>query len=96
MSAIRSVHVRISGRVQGVGFRAWTRAPRRRARPFRLGAKQCGRRRWRRCSAGPADAVDAMLDRLPRGAALRRVEARSSSSSEAEPAIGPFTIRSDR
>ncbi len=94
MAAIRSVHVRISGRVQGVGFRAWTE---RRAASLGLSG-------WVRNTAdaqvealfcGEAHAVDAMLAACRKGPRFAEVKA-VELLGEAEPAIGPFTIRSDR
>ena len=45
MPQTRTIKVRISGLVQGVGFRAWTRAAGERARPLGLGEEL----RQRRC-----------------------------------------------
>jgi len=94
MASVRSLHIRISGRVQGVGFRAWTE---RRAVALGLSG-------WVRNNAdaqvealfcGPADAVDAMLAACREGPRFAEVKA-VELLGEAEPAIGPFTIRSDR
>ena len=90
----RAVHVRISGRVQGVGFRAWTE---RRASALGLSG-------WVRNTrdgnveavfSGTPDAVEAMLAACregPRHAGVRSV----SVLGGAEPLTGPFTIRHDR
>ena len=92
--AERTVHVRITGRVQGVGFRAWTRA---RATALRLSG-------WvRNTAAGDVEAVfsgdegdvGAMLRECrqgPRGAAVIEVFVLA----EPEPAHGPFRILTNR
>jgi acylphosphatase len=94
MAAIRSVRVRISGLVQGVGFRAW--AERR--------AALLGISGWVRNTAegeveavfsGSSGAIDAMLAACREGPRFARVTA-VEILGEAEPAIGPFTIRGDR
>jgi len=76
MSETKSVHARISGRVQGVSFRAWTQTE----------ASVRGLRGWVRNEpdgtvaaviAGPAEAVDDMarsLERGPPAAVVRAVE----------------------
>ena len=74
---LTTVGVRVKGRVQGVGFRAWTRGE----------AERRGLAGYVRNEAdgsvsavitGPADAVSGMLERLwqgPPGAAVSAVEA---------------------
>jgi acylphosphatase len=93
MGEIRSVHVRISGRVQGVNFRAWTA---RQARQLNLSG-------WVRNIAsgdveavftGPADAVNAMLAACREGPRHARVD-KVETLGPAEPARGPFEIRGD-
>jgi len=76
MQPEKLVLLRISGRVQGVGYRAWAR---RQAEALRL-------RGWVRNEpdgsvaallSGPADVVDAMMERLrqgPRGSLVRSIE----------------------
>ena len=87
----RCVHVRIAGRVQGVGFRAWTERH----------ANQLGLSGWVRNLAsgdveavfcGPPDAVETMLAACRGGPRLARV-ARIDHLGETEPLSGPFTVR---
>jgi acylphosphatase len=84
--------VRIAGRVQGVGFRAWTRDQ----------AQSLGLAGWVRNEpdgsvsaliAGPADGVNEMIARLERGPAGARVDA--VRVSEAKPLDMPprFEVR---
>ena len=91
MPDIRAVRVRIGGRVQGVGFRAWTRGE----------ATRLGLSGWVRnlpdgdveaVFSGPDAAVEAMLALCregPRYAAVERIE----EIGPAEPMSGPFEIR---
>jgi acylphosphatase len=74
MAGTRAVHVRISGRVQGVGYRDWTERK----------ATALGLSGWVRNRAdgdveavfgGPAEAVDAMLAACREGPRLARVNA---------------------
>ncbi|WP_116086930.1 acylphosphatase [Tropicimonas sp. IMCC34011] len=71
--AARSVAVRVTGRVQGVSFRAWTKE---RAEVFGLDG-------WVRnetdgsvsaCLSGPPDTVDRMLKEMRRGPSLAQVD----------------------
>ncbi len=91
MAEPRSVHVRISGFVQGVGFRAWTE---RRATALGLSG-------WVRNSedgdveavfSGPAGAVEAMLAACREGPRHSRVE-RVEVLGPAEAPLGRFAIR---
>lgn len=73
----KAVRVRITGRVQGVFYRAWTEEQAR-----RLGLKGFVRNRRdgsvEALFAGPADAVEEMVAHCrsgPRGARVERVEA---------------------
>ena len=90
----RSILVRISGRVQGVGFRDWTQRK----------AADLGLSGWVRNLAsgevealfsGPRDAVDTMLAVVRRGPQLARVDDVTIVEA-AEPASGPFSVRYDR
>ena len=83
-AAEKIVHVLISGRVQGVGFRAWTveeaeaRGLRGWVRNLRSGSVEA-------LFAGPAYAVDAMLEasrRGPWGAHVTGVDARAGTAAE--------------
>ena len=93
MAAIRSLHVRISGRVQGVGFRAWTERQ----------AIALGLSGWVRNLAsgdveavlsGPQDRIEAMLAACRKGPRLAQVDA-VAVIGPAEPCSGPFQVRSD-
>lgn len=90
----RSVHVRIAGRVQGVGFRDWTQRQ----------ATALGLSGWVRNLAsgdvealfsGPAEAVAEMLALCRNGPRLARVDSVEISDAD-EPAGAAFTIRRDR
>ncbi len=95
---IRTVHVLISGRVQGVAYRAWTE---RRANALGLSG-------WVRnvdsgasggqveaVFSGPSAAVEAMLAACHEGPDYAWVE-RVEVLGRAEPVTGAFTIRTDR
>jgi acylphosphatase len=93
MAQHRSVVVRVSGRVQGVGFRDWTQHK----------ARGLGLSGWVRNLAsgevealfcGPPDVVEKMLAAVRRGPQLARVDDVKVDSGE--PASGPFTVRTDR
>ncbi|MEX6507665.1 acylphosphatase [Jiella sp. M17.18] len=87
----KSVHVEVSGRVQGVGYRAWCEAE----------AKRLGLSGWVRnrrsgtveaVFSGEADAVDAMLATAHEGPRAARVEA-VTVLGDAEPVEGRMTVR---
>jgi acylphosphatase len=94
MTEARAVHVRISGLVQGVAYRAWAKRQ----------ANALGVSGWVRnlqdgdveaVFSGTAAAIDAMLAACrtgPPGADVDSVEI----VGDAEPVSGPFTIRTDR
>ncbi len=81
----------ISGRVQGVGFRAWIE---RAARSLALSGWVRNRRDGsvEALFAGPAEAVDDMIDRCRRGPTHARVELLSRFEMNAAPPAG-FQIR---
>lgn len=89
----RSLQVRVSGRVQGVGFRAWTQRQ----------AERLGVSGWVRNTAegkveavlcGEEAAVEAMLAALRDGPAAARVDALTVTG-EVAAAAGGFAIRRD-
>jgi acylphosphatase len=94
MTASKTVHVLIQGRVQGVGYRAWTHHQ----------AELHGLKGWvrnRRDGAveavfsGPEDLVEVVLKACrqgPRGAVVERVEQLSSNESSVNPS-GRFEVR---
>ena len=93
MSESRAVHVAISGRVQGVGFRAWTQTQ----------AGALGLSGWVRnlrngdveaVFCGPRDAVETMLTACRAGPQLAKVE-RLVVLGPGETCVGPFAIRRD-
>jgi acylphosphatase len=90
----RSIIVRISGRVQGVGFRDWTH---RRAAGFGLSGwvRNLHTGEVEALFSGPRDAVDKMLAATRRGPQLARVDDVTIVEA-AEPASGPFSVRYDR
>jgi acylphosphatase len=93
MGEIRSVHVRISGRVQGVNFRAWTE---RQARQLNLSGwvRNLANGDVEAVFSGPAEAIDAMLAACREGPRHARVD-KVEVLGPAELALGPFTIRDD-
>ncbi len=87
----RSVHVVVSGRVQGVGFRAWTE---RQAKARGLSGWVCNRRSGtvEAVFAGEAEAVEAMLAAARIGPPGARVDAVVVSEHPDGP-TGGFTVR---
>ena len=90
--AERSVQARISGRVQGVSFRAWTQEQ----------AEVRGLRGWVRnlpdgsveaVFAGPAGTVDEMLALCRAGPAVARVDSVETADLAEPPDLRGFEIR---
>ncbi|MEM6973833.1 MAG: acylphosphatase [Pseudomonadota bacterium] len=88
MGETKTVRAQISGRVQGVGYRAWTHGM----------AGRLGLSGWVRNEAdgtvtavfsGPAESVDTMLAACRDGPALARVDNIALDTPEEAP-IGPF------
>ncbi len=89
-----SVHVIISGRVQGVWYRAWTQKT----------AQGLGLSGWvRNCAdgsveavfSGPDDKVDLMIEKCRRGPMLARVDDIRQSPAE-PPSEAGFTLLANR
>jgi len=93
MAEQRSVLVRVAGRVQGVGFRDWTR---RKATGLGLSGwvRNLASGEVEALFSGPGEAVDKMLAAVRRGPQLARVD--DIKVEGAEPASGPFGVRYDR
>lgn len=89
--ATRSVRVTISGRVQAVGFRAWTE---RQATARGLSGWVCNRRSGtvEAVFAGEAEAVEAMLAAARIGPPGARVDA-VAVTEHPDPPAGGFTVR---
>jgi acylphosphatase len=91
MTSERTVHVLIHGRVQGVGFRAWTHHQ----------AELHGLKGWvrnRRDGAveavfsGPDNLVEVMLNQGPVGSVVERIELVDGAAVEPDPVNG-FEVR---
>jgi acylphosphatase len=87
-----AVRVRVTGRVQGVGYRAWAAGA----------ARGLGLRGWVRNDpdgavtallVGPRDAVDAMLEAMLRGPRHAAVAAVATEAASAGDAPAGFEIR---
>jgi acylphosphatase len=91
MRETRSVHVRISGDVQGVGFRDWTE---RRATALGLDGwvRNLAEGDVEAVFSGPPDVVEAMLAACREGPRLARVS-RVEVLGEGERGLRSFTIR---
>jgi acylphosphatase len=89
----RSVIARISGHVQGVGYRDWTR---RKARDHGLSGwvRNLASGEVEALFSGPREAVDAMLAACRRGPQLARVDAVTVVETN-DVASGPFSVRHD-
>lgn len=84
-----SVRVRLTGRVQGVGFRNWTE---RHAGALGLSGwvRNCADGTVEALFAGPPENVDAMLERALEGPRTARVEAIEVLERDAGVPAGPF------
>ena len=91
MAETRSIHVRISGLVQGVNFRVWTE---RQATELGLSGwvRNCDDGSVEAVFSGPGAAVDAMLAACRRGPRHARVES-VEIVGPAAPHSGRFAIR---
>jgi acylphosphatase len=89
--AVESVAVRVTGRVQGVGFRAWTAAEAR-ARGLSGWVRNDPDGAVRALLSGPREAVRAMLAALHEGPPMARVEGVEAAPAEAPPVPG-FEVR---
>lgn len=89
---IEQLEARITGRVQGVGFRYFTTQQAR-----RLGIDGWVRNEpdgsVRVVAEGPADALDAFLERLHHGPAGARVDAVKADRSGTSGTMNGFTVR---
>lgn len=88
---VQTIRVVVSGRVQGVGFRAWTE---RRARELNLSGwvRNLGDGTVEAMFHGPAHKVDEMIGHCRRGPAHARVEVLERFEETEAPAPG-FLIR---
>ncbi|MEZ5765423.1 MAG: acylphosphatase [Xanthobacteraceae bacterium] len=91
MSATRSILVRISGRVQGVGYRDWTQREAT-ARALSGWVRNLPTGEVEAVFSGDAVAVDAMLVTCRSGPRFAQV-AQVTVVGEAEPQAGGFVIR---
>ena len=90
--AEKAVEARISGRVQGVNFRAWTQEQ----------AEARGLRGWvlnnpdgsvEAVFAGPSGTVDEMLDLCRQGPAVARVDSVETRDLAEDPGVARFEVR---
>jgi len=88
----RRIHVFVSGRVQGVGFRAFTQ---REARRLKLAGwvKNLADGRVEAVVQGPAKDVATLLDKMRRGPRAARVQKLDATPQPAEGALAGFEIR---
>jgi acylphosphatase len=87
------VHVRISGRVQGVGYRAWTIDEARR-RGLSGWVRNLSNGDVEAVFSGPAATVDDMIAACRRGPFSARVD--QVMVDAAEPVSGPFKVLYER
>jgi len=90
MPDTRSVLVRVSGRVQGVGYRAWT-VDQAQALNLSGWVRNLPNGDVEAVFSGPASDVDAMVAACRRGPALARVA--NVMVTPAEPVSGSFQVR---
>jgi acylphosphatase len=88
-STIRAVHVHISGRVQGVGYRAWT-ADEARRRKLSGWVRNLKSGEVEAVFSGPHADVDDMIAVCRRGPKLARVD--RVAVEVTEPVSGPFKV----
>jgi len=88
----KTIAVRISGRVQGVAYRAWTRDEAR-ARKLRGWVRNRPDGSVEAVFAGPADAVEGMLQACRSGPPAARVDDIETHRAEPETAPHPFEVR---
>ncbi len=88
----RRVHVFITGRVQGVGFRAYTQREARR-RKLAGWVRNLADGRVEAVVEGPGAQVDALLERLKRGPRAARVANLDAQAEPAEGGLETFDIR---
>lgn len=88
----RRVHVFVTGRVQGVGFRAWTE---REARMLKLAGwvKNLPDGRVEAVIEGPAESVGALLEKLKAGPRAAKVEKLDVKDEPAEGGLEGFEVR---
>ena len=87
MKSTSVVHVLIRGRVQGVGYRAWT-ARRARELGLRGWVRNCRDGTVEAALFGEAEAVRAMVARCRRGPPIARVEAVDEAPEDGAPPDG--------
>lgn len=91
-AGVRRVHLFVTGRVQGVGFRAFTQREARR-RKLVGWVKNLADGRVEAVIQGPTAQVDALLARLKRGPRAARVEKLDATDEPAEGDVKDFDIR---
>ena len=89
----KAVHVRITGRVQGVGYRAWTVDEARR-RDLSGWVRNLADGDVEAVFAGTTTTVDDMVAACRRGPSLARVS--NVAIEAAEPVSGPFKVLYER
>ena len=90
---VRAVHVRITGHVQGVGYRAWTVDEARR-RGLSGWVRNLGDGDVEAVFSGPKADVDDMIATCRRGPSSARVD--HVMVEAAEPVLGPFKVLYER